>query len=102
MDEVRSNYFPLWHETDAIINLAYEVYNNLGFGFAEIVYKDALAWEFKENDIEYEREKEYVVVYKDIELKHRFYADFVVFGSVILEVKAKTAIANEDMTQTLN
>jgi GxxExxY protein len=95
--EIRSEYFPLKEKTDAIIHLAFEVYNNLGFGFLEIVYKDVLAYEFRENDISYEREKEYDVNYKGIILNHRFYADFVLLNSIILEVKAKQGIANEDM-----
>ncbi|WP_231955377.1 GxxExxY protein [Aquiflexum balticum] len=50
----------------------------------------------------YEREKMYDVAYKTVILPHKFFADFVVFDSVILEVKAKNAIANEDMAQTIN
>lgn len=42
------------------------------------------------------------VPYKTVILPHKFFADFVVFDSVILEVKAKSAIANEDMAQTIN
>lgn len=102
MAEIRSEHFPLKDETEAIIHLAFEVYDNLGSGFLEIVYKDALMHEFNENDIEFEREKEYTIRYKDILLNHRFYADFVVFDSVILEVKAKQGITNEDIAQMIN
>jgi GxxExxY protein len=66
MSEIRNIYFPLKEETDAIIHLGYEVYNTLRFGFLEIVYKDALEYEFRRNDIPFEREKEYTVNYKDI------------------------------------
>ena len=66
-------------ESYKIIGVLFEVYNNLGNGFLEIVYKDALEHEFKERNIKFEREKEYVVKYKDIVLPHKFYADFVVF-----------------------
>lgn len=65
-----------------------EVHNNLGAGFLEIVYKDALEYEFKKADIPYEREKMYDVNYKGIILPHKFYADFVVYGNIILEVKS--------------
>jgi len=61
MSEIRNEYFPLKDETDAIIRLGFEVYNGLGFGFLEIVYKDALEYEFMRNDIYFEREKEYSV-----------------------------------------
>lgn len=56
-----------------------EVHNNLGAGFAEIVYKDALEHEFNKAGIPFEREKQYKVNYKGIILPHHFYADFVVF-----------------------
>ena len=49
-----------------------EVHNNLGAGFLEIVYKDALEYEFRKADIPYEREKIYEVNYKGIILPHRF------------------------------
>ncbi len=100
--EVEEDY-PLQKETGIIINIGYEIYKQLGAGFLEIVYKDAFEYEFQLRGIFYEREKEYVVKYKDIILKHKFNADFVVFGSVILEVKAKLGgIAREDLAQAIN
>ena len=95
--------YPLQKETGIIINIGYEIYKQLGAGFLEIVYKDAYEYEFQQREIFYEREKEYVVKYKDTILKHKFYADFVVFDTVILEVKAKLAgIAKEDVAQAIN
>lgn len=79
-----------------------EVHKNLGAGLLEIVYKDALEYEFKSNKIIYCREKAYNVVYKDIVLDHKFYADFVVMESIILEVKAVNKIIDEHIKQTLN
>jgi len=79
-----------------------EVHNNLGKGFLEIVYKDALEFEFRNNNIPFEREKKYIVNYKDVILPHNFYADFVVFDKVILEIKGMAAIADEHLAQTLN
>ena len=43
-----------------------------------------------------------MIKYKDIILAHKFYADFVVLDKVILEVKAKEVIADEDYAQTIN
>lgn len=100
--EIRIDDFPLKDETDFIIGKAYEIHRHLGFGFSEIVYKDAFEIEFADNSTLYSREKEYIVKYKERVLKHKFYADFVVFGKVILEIKAKTAIAEEDYAQTIN
>ena len=69
----------LKNEAYKIIGACMEVHNNLGHGFLEIVYKDALEYEFKNLKIPFEREKEYEVNYKGIVLPHKFYADFVIY-----------------------
>lgn len=89
-------------ESYKIIGLCMEVHRELGRGLLEAVYKDALEYEFKINHIPYEREKAYEVLYKDIILPHQFYADFVVYGNIILEVKARSKIVDEFTKQTLN
>ncbi|MDR6967328.1 GxxExxY protein [Flavobacterium arsenatis] len=94
--------FLLKEETYKIIGICMEVHNTLGAGFLEIVYKDALELEFSRAGIFYEREKQYEVNYKGIILPHKFYADFVVFDEVILEVKGTKDIANEHIAQTIN
>jgi GxxExxY protein len=99
---IRIQNFPLKQETDAIIGIGIEIHKILGFGFLEIVYKDAYEYEFRKNIIPYKREKEYIVPYKDIILQHRFFADFVVFDKVILELKTKDGIAHEDYARTIN
>ena len=65
-------------ESYKIIGICFDVHNNLGAGFLEIVYKDALEYEFRKADIPYQREKCYDVNYKGIILPHKFYADFIV------------------------
>jgi GxxExxY protein len=85
-----------------IIGLCMEVHNNLGAGFLEVVYKDALEWELKKASIPFEREKEYSVKYKGIILPHKFYADFVVFDQIVLEVKGVSEISDEFIAQALN
>ncbi len=89
-------------ESYAIIGKCMEVHNNLGAGFLEIVYKDALEYEFRKANIPYEREKEYKVNYKGIILPHHFYADFVVYDKIILEVKGVSGITDEFTAQALN
>ena len=89
-------------ETFKIIGICMEVHNNLNIGLLEIVYKDALEYEFRQAGIPFEREKEYEVNYKGIILPHKFYADFVVFGSIILEVKAVKAMPDEFYAQCIN
>ena len=102
MDVFEKNYFPFEDETGLIISAAIEVHKQLGCGFLEIVYKDALSIELESRGYSYEREKLYPIYYKGILLPHHFYADFVVFDTVILEIKSKSAIGNEDLAQTLN
>ena len=89
-------------ESYQIIGICFEVHNNLGPGFLEIVYKDALEYEFRKANIPYAREVEYEVHYKDIILPHKFYADFVVFEKIILEVKAKNSLTDEFIAQSIN
>jgi len=94
----------LIHKEEAykIIGICMEVHNNLGAGFLEIVYKDALEFEFRRAGIEYEREKEYVVNYKGSILPHKFYADFVVVDKIILEIKCMAGIADGHVAQAIN
>lgn len=89
-------------ETFKIIGILFEVHKNLGKGFSEIVYKDAIEFEFNENKIPFAREKEFSVNYKNTTLKHKFYADFVVFNKIILEVKTVDCFNNSHYNQCLN
>jgi len=79
-----------------------EVHNNLGKGFLEIVYKDALEYEFKKQNIPFKREQEFSVNYKGTTLPHKFYADFVIWDKIILEVKNVLQLNSDHLEQTLN
>ena len=94
--------YPLQKESYKIIGICMDVHRTLGKGFLEIVYKDAIEYEFKKNNIFYEREKKYEVEYKEIILPHYFYADFVVFNNIILEVKAQKGIVEQHYKWVLN
>lgn len=89
-------------ETYKIIGCLFEVHKNLGKGFSEIVYKDAVEYEFKSQNINFQREKEFAVKYKDVILPHKFYADFVVFNSIIVEIKTVDCFNNSHYNQCLN
>lgn len=89
-------------ENYKLVGLCMEVHRILGYGLLEVVYKDALEIEFKQHKIPYAREREYSVTYKGIILPHKFYADFVVYDNIILEVKAISNISNEHIAQTIN
>ena len=89
-------------ESYQIIGICMEVHNILRPGFLEIVYKDTLEYEFKKGGIHYQREKEYIVNYKDIVLPRKFYADFVVMDKIILEVKAVSNITEDFIARGIN
>ncbi len=90
-------------KTYEIIGLSMEIHRILGFGFSEIVYKDAIELEASIRQIPFYREKMYPVNYKGKELRHKYYADFVMFEDIIVEIKASAeGIANEHISQTLN
>jgi GxxExxY protein len=90
-------------EVYKIVGLCMDVYNNLGFGFLEVVYKDAIQLELEENQIVYSREKEYPVFYKSKKLSRTFFADFLIFNGIIVEIKAAAdGIKQEAVAQTLN
>jgi GxxExxY protein len=89
-------------ETYKIIGALMEVHKNLGKGFSEIVYKDAFEYELNKISFSFEREKEYLVHYKDVILKHKFYADFVVLDKIIIEIKSANALDEKHISQCLN
>jgi GxxExxY protein len=89
-------------ESYQVIGKCIEVHNQLGAGFLEVVYKDALQLEFERAGIPFEREKQYEVKYKGIVLPHSFYADFIVFENIILEVKGVSEMKELFMAQCLN
>lgn len=89
-------------ENYQIIGICMEVHRILGPGLLEVVYKDALEIEFRNNNIPSEREKEFAIDYKGNTLPHKFYADFIIYDEVILEIKTVKEINNEHIAQTLN
>ena len=89
-------------ESYKIIGACFEVYNILGHGFKEVVYKDALAMELNKLNIPSQREKPCTITYKEQKLKHYFIADFIVYESIILEIKIGSYIGEPRIRQTLN
>ncbi|OIP00827.1 MAG: NADH:ubiquinone oxidoreductase [Bacteroidetes bacterium CG2_30_32_10] len=89
-------------EAYQIIGICMVVHRILGKGHSEVVYKDALEYEFQNAYIEYSREQQYKIKYKKIILSHSYNADFVVFDKIILEVKAIELLTDSHIKQTLN
>ncbi|MDV0441457.1 GxxExxY protein [Methanorbis furvi] len=89
-------------DTHKIIGAAMEVYNILGSGFLENVYRDALGVEFAARDFSYEQEKLVNIFYKEVKLPSYYKADLMCFGNIILELKAKKELTKEDEAQLVN
>ena len=89
-------------ESYKIIGCCFEVYNNLGPGFLESVYQEALSIEFVNNNIPFEEQKELTVFYKGKVLRKKFFADFVCYDQIIIEIKAMAGLAPDHEAQLLN
>lgn len=89
-------------ESYKLLGILFEVHNNLGKGFLEIVYKDAIEYELNQSKILFDREKEYQINYKQTVLNHKFYADFVIYNKIILEVKCCAHISDSHISQAMN
>ena len=89
--------------TGKIIGAALEVHKFLGNGFQEVIYQRALAYEFLRAGLNYQREIEQDIFYKDLEepIGTRR-ADFVVEGCVMVEIKALTHLEDVHEAQALN
>ncbi len=89
-------------ESYAIHGALFAVHRELGAGFLERVYQDALEYEFRERGIPYEREKKIQIMYKGMPLGEPYRADFVCYGKIIVELKAVKALEDAHYAQILN
>ena len=87
--------------TDLILKTYYEVYNELGYGFLEKVYQNALYFELKNKGLDVVAQKKIKVYYKNIEVGD-YYADLMINDTIILELKAADYIVEEFENQLLN
>jgi len=88
--------------TDKIIGCAIKIHKKLGPGFLESVYQAALAYELKQININFEKEKELPVKYEDILLDIGFRCDFLIEKCVIVECKAVKELTHIDEAQLIN
>jgi GxxExxY protein len=89
-------------ETYRVIGICMEIHKALGMGLKEINYKDAMEIDFRENEVDYNRERKFVVKYKDQVLRNPYIPDFVIFDSIILEIKATPCIIDTHLSQALS
>ncbi len=88
--------------TFAIIGAAMEVHKQLGCGFFEPVYQEALEIELTLRGIPYRREAEIAIVYKGHTLKTFYKVDFICYDAVIVELKALSKLTTIEEAQVLN
>jgi len=87
--------------TRRIIGAFYQTYNRLGYGFSERVYENALALELQKLGLRAEQQKPIKVYYGDA-VVGEYFADIVVNGKVIVELKAARRLLKEHEAQLLN
>ena len=87
--------------SESILKVFYEVYNELGHGFLEKVYQNAMYFELKSQGFKVEAQKQIKVYYKD-ELVGDFFADLLINDTIILELKACDILVKAHYVQTLN
>jgi GxxExxY protein len=88
--------------TFAIIGAAMEVHRQLGCGFLEPVYQEALALELVERGVPHRREVDLPVFYKGHQLKTAYRVDFLCYESIIVELKALARLSGTEEAQILN
>ena len=87
--------------THAIIGAAMEVHRILGCGFQEVIYQRALAVELGLRGIQYIREKEMIIFYKEVDIGTRR-VDFFAENAVMLELKAVSQLEDVHLAQAMN
>ena len=78
------------------------VHRELGHGFLEAIYQEALEVEMKSMGIRFDREMEIKVLYKGVALNKLYKADFICYDKIIVELKALSCLTNEHVAQLMN
>ncbi len=89
-------------KTYAIIGAAMEVHNELGSGFLEAVYQEALEREFREQGIPSESQPSVQILYKGRPLSKKYQPDFICFDDIIVEIKAMDKLSGVEHAQIIN
>ncbi|TGK80426.1 GxxExxY protein [Leptospira montravelensis] len=89
-------------ETYSIIGAAMKVHRELGHGFLEAVYQEALAIEFSRQDIPYKREMHIPITYAGVKLQTHYQVDFLCYDYIIVELKALARLTGNEVAQVIN
>ncbi len=103
MEQIGTDYLKYLHQdlTEKIIKAYYNVYNELGYGFLEKVYENALMIELKSLGLDCEKQKPISVSFKGHNIGE-YFADIIVENKVIIELKAAEGLVEEHEAQLLN
>jgi len=85
-----------------IVGLCMQVHSELGAGFLEGVYQEALEIELIKGDIDHIRECQIEINYKGVPLDKKYYADFLCFNEIIVELKTVKYLDDNHMAQLMN
>jgi GxxExxY protein len=92
----------LGDECYAVIGAAMEVHSQLGPGFLEAVYQEALEMELSSRRTPFEAQKTLTISYKGQVLKKEYVADVICYGQIIVELKAMERLTGKEESQILN
>ena len=87
--------------THKIIGIAMKVHSEIGFGFQEVIYQRCLRIEFERSGIQYVREFEMPVLYKNTQVGTRR-VDFLIEQKIMLEIKAISELTDTHLAQAKN
>ena len=88
--------------TGKILGAMMEVHRELGCGFLEAIYQEAVEHELKLRQINFIRQKPHRVAYKDIILRHPYVPDLIIEGKVVVDLKAIREIGTIEEAQMIN
>ncbi len=92
----------LKEEVYAVVGAAFDVYNELGPGFLEAVYQEAMEIELHLRRVPYVSFAPLTITYKDHRLRKRYEADLITHGQLVVELKALDRLTNRETAQLLN
>ncbi len=94
--------FPLKEITCQIIGIAMKIHKQLGPGFLEAVYEEALIIEFRKNKIEFKNQVSLDIYYEGYKLKKKYRANFIINDKILVEVKKIGRLTKIDEMQMIN
>ncbi len=98
----KATEIPFKNEVYAIVGAAIEVSTELGAGFLEAVYQEALELELKLRGIPYQAQIPIPIIYKGHLLSKTYVPDFICFNQIIVEIKALKQLTTLEEAQLLN